>query len=285
MVALLAAVLGTPALYASSLVPLLALPAPFLEAPEAAVPDASHGPHSGGRDRARLSGRYSWGVADWHHRGRRCAGIHPLREHERGEVEGHTPGSVAVEVDRPTPSRRSWPSSSPPSTRPERSAASSTSCRRAAGSRRSSSTTAPPTAPATRLVPTAPRSSIRHDERGGVGAAIRDGWKEGLRRERKYLALLSGDDQHEPAELITALAALEPPAPTTSRAPAGGRAAASWARSAIAASAPASTRASSRVLALRRVTDATNGFRIFKAEILARPQDRPRPGLAHELRP
>ena len=42
-------------------------------------------------------------------------------------------------------------------------------------------------------------------QRGGVGAAIRDGWKEGLRRERPYLALLSGDDQHEPSELITAL--------------------------------------------------------------------------------
>src|SRR4249920_3025086 len=50
---------------------------------------------------------------------------------------------------------------------------------------------------------------IRHDVRGGVGAAIRDGWKEGLARNRPYLALLSGDDQHEPAELIPALAALE----------------------------------------------------------------------------
>src|SRR5690349_18084669 len=46
---------------------------------------------------------------------------------------------------------------------------------------------------------------IRHDQRGGVGAAIRDGWKEALRRERPYVALLSGDDQHEPRELIAAL--------------------------------------------------------------------------------
>ena len=42
-------------------------------------------------------------------------------------------------------------------------------------------------------------------ERAGVGAAIRDGWKEGLRRGRPYLALVSGDDQHEPTELIVAL--------------------------------------------------------------------------------
>src|SRR3954470_13462433 len=54
-----------------------------------------------------------------------------------------------------------------------------------------------------------PTVVIRHEQRGGVGAAIRDGWKEGLRRNRPYLALLSGDDQHEPAELIRALHALQ----------------------------------------------------------------------------
>ena len=46
---------------------------------------------------------------------------------------------------------------------------------------------------------------IRHEERGGVGAAIRDGWKGGARPQAPYLALLSGDDQHEPAELVPAL--------------------------------------------------------------------------------
>ena len=50
---------------------------------------------------------------------------------------------------------------------------------------------------------------IRHDVRGGVGAAIRDGWLCGIERGRPYVALLSGDDQHEPAELIGAFAALE----------------------------------------------------------------------------
>src|SRR5436309_2748306 len=49
---------------------------------------------------------------------------------------------------------------------------------------------------------------IRHEQRGGVGAAIRDGWREGVRRERPYLALLAGDDQHVPSELVPALDAL-----------------------------------------------------------------------------
>src|SRR5664279_5263938 len=46
---------------------------------------------------------------------------------------------------------------------------------------------------------------VRHEVRGGVGAAIRDGWRVGIERERPWLALLSGDDQHEPAELVRAL--------------------------------------------------------------------------------
>src|SRR5664280_2143340 len=46
---------------------------------------------------------------------------------------------------------------------------------------------------------------VRHQVRGGDGAAIRDGWKAGLARNRLYLALVSGDDQHEPDELAGAL--------------------------------------------------------------------------------
>ena len=42
---------------------------------------------------------------------------------------------------------------------------------------------------------------VRHEQRQGVGAAIRDGWKAGIERGRPYLALLSGDDQHVPSEL------------------------------------------------------------------------------------
>src|SRR5207244_6683156 len=41
---------------------------------------------------------------------------------------------------------------------------------------------------------------LRHEARGGVGAAIRDGWHCAIDRRRPYLALLSGDDQHEPSE-------------------------------------------------------------------------------------
>jgi dolichol-phosphate mannosyltransferase len=113
---------------------------------------------------------------------------------------------------------------------------------------------------------------LRHAERGGVGAAIRDGWKEGLRRERRYLALLSGDDQHEPGELVRALETLE----TTgadyvqgSRWRDGGRVVGSTGGRGF------GTRLYSlvfSVLVLRRVTDATNGFRLFKAEILRDPK-------------
>ncbi len=113
---------------------------------------------------------------------------------------------------------------------------------------------------------------IRHEQRGGVGAAIRHGWKEGLRRERPYLALLSGDDQHEPGELVRALEALEATGADYvqgSRWRPGGRV-----EGAI-GSRGFGTRLYSlvfSVLALRRVTDATNGFRVFKADILRDPK-------------
>jgi dolichol-phosphate mannosyltransferase len=113
---------------------------------------------------------------------------------------------------------------------------------------------------------------IRHEERGGVGAAIRDGWKEGLARERKYLALLSGDDQHEPAELITALAALEASGADYaqgSRWRKGGRVEGPIGHRSF------GTRLYSvvfSVLVVRHVTDATNGFRIFRADLLRDPK-------------
>ena len=49
---------------------------------------------------------------------------------------------------------------------------------------------------------------VRHETRGGVGAAIRDGWITGASRGRPYLALVAGDDQHEPSELAGAFDAL-----------------------------------------------------------------------------
>ena len=109
---------------------------------------------------------------------------------------------------------------------------------------------------------------IRHDQRGGVGAAIRDGWKEGAARGRPYLALLSGDDQHVPSELVPALDALlagDADYLQGSRWMAGGQLVggnAGRARGTKLYSLAFS------VLVGRRVTDATNGFRIFRRELL-----------------
>jgi dolichol-phosphate mannosyltransferase len=113
---------------------------------------------------------------------------------------------------------------------------------------------------------------LRHEQRGGVGAAIRDGWKEGLRRGRPYLALLSGDDQHEPGELVTAFDALEKAGADYAQ---GSR----W-RSGGRVEGPIGHRSFGTrlysvvfsVLVFRRITDATNGFRIFKADILRDPK-------------
>jgi dolichol-phosphate mannosyltransferase len=113
---------------------------------------------------------------------------------------------------------------------------------------------------------------VRHEQRGGVGAAIRDGWKEGLRRDRPYLALLSGDDQHEPSELVAALDELERRGADYaqgSRWRAGGRVEGAIGGRGF------GTRLYSfvfSILVLRRVTDATNGFRIFKSTILSDPK-------------
>ena len=131
----------------------------------------------------------------------------------------------------PLPPRPSSPSSSPRSTRPARSAASSTSCPRdgrfeaiVVDDGSDDGTGDEARAHGAAVV-------IRHEVRGGVGAAIRDGWRAGVARERPYLALLSGDDQHEPARARRrARRAARPPRPTTSRARAGCGAAGSWAR-------------------------------------------------------
>ncbi len=109
---------------------------------------------------------------------------------------------------------------------------------------------------------------IRHESRQGVGAAIRDGWLEGVARGRPYLALLSGDDQHVPAELgpaLDALLAAEADYLQGSRWMPGGRLIGGNGGRAR------GTRLYSRAFSLlvgRRVTDATNGFRIFRRELL-----------------
>lgn len=113
---------------------------------------------------------------------------------------------------------------------------------------------------------------IRHEVRGGVGAAIRDGWLCGIERGRPFVALLSGDDQHEPGELVGAFAALEAAGADYvqgSRWRAGGRVVGATGGRGF------GTRIYSlafSLLAGRRVTDATNGFRIFRTSILADPR-------------
>ena len=113
---------------------------------------------------------------------------------------------------------------------------------------------------------------VRHEVRGGVGAAIRDGWKAGLARNRPYLALVSGDDQHEPDELVGALELLlagKADYVQGSRwirggrvvGPTGGRGFGTRLYSAVFS-----------VLAFHRITDATNGFRVFRTAILDNPR-------------
>jgi dolichol-phosphate mannosyltransferase len=112
---------------------------------------------------------------------------------------------------------------------------------------------------------------LRHESRQGVGAAIRDGWKEALRRDRLYVALLSGDDQHEPAELVPALDTLQRSGADYVQGsrwmpggrvegPTGGRGFGTRLYSLVFS-----------VLVLRRITDATNGFRIVSTDILRDP--------------
>ena len=112
---------------------------------------------------------------------------------------------------------------------------------------------------------------IRHEVRRGVGAAIQSGWSVALERGFPYLALLSGDDQHEPAELVGALDTLLATGADYvqgSRWMPGGR-----------VEGPIGGRSRGTrlyslafsLLAFRRVTDATNGFRIFRSDILRDP--------------
>ena len=113
---------------------------------------------------------------------------------------------------------------------------------------------------------------VRHERRQGVGAAIRDGWTAGLERRRPYLALLSGDDQHMPDELgpaLDALIAADADYLQGSRWMSGGRLVGG--NSGRATGTKLYSLAFS-VLVGRRVTDATNGFRIFRRELLEDPR-------------
>lgn len=112
---------------------------------------------------------------------------------------------------------------------------------------------------------------LQHTVRQGKGVALRDGWEEGVRRGRPYLAIVDADDQHDPAELSGALDHLQADGADYvqgSRWMRGGR-----------VEGPAGARGPGTrlysllfsVLALRRISDATNGFRIFRASVLDDP--------------
>ena len=113
---------------------------------------------------------------------------------------------------------------------------------------------------------------VRHEQRGGVGAAIRDGFKEGRRRNRPYLALLSGDDQHEPQDLVAALDALLAGNLDYVQ---GSR----WMKGGHVVGATGGRNIGTKfyslifsILVFKRITDATNGFRVFRSTLLDDPR-------------
>jgi dolichol-phosphate mannosyltransferase len=112
---------------------------------------------------------------------------------------------------------------------------------------------------------------LRHEHRGGVGAAIRTGFKCARERGRPYVALVSGDDQHEPSDLVGALdfaLARDLDYVQGSRWMRGGHVVGQTGGRNI------GTQFYSIVfslLAFHRITDATNGFRIFRTTILDDP--------------
>ncbi len=112
---------------------------------------------------------------------------------------------------------------------------------------------------------------LRHEQNRGVGAAIRTGFHCAQERRRPYLALLAGDDQHVPSDLVGALEfalAGDLDYVQGSRwmrgghveGPIGGRGLGTRFYSLIFS-----------VLVFHRITDATNGFRVFRTKILDDP--------------
>ncbi len=112
---------------------------------------------------------------------------------------------------------------------------------------------------------------LRHDVRQGKGVALRDGWEEGVRRNRLYLAIVDADGQHEPGDLAGALDHLLSAGADYlqgSRWMRGGRVVGP-----TGARGPGTRLYSAlfSILVFRRITDATNGFRIFRASVLKDP--------------
>jgi len=112
---------------------------------------------------------------------------------------------------------------------------------------------------------------LRLERNSGVGAAIRVGWRCAIERGRPFLALIGGDHQHEPADLVPALETLlasRADYVQGSRLMPGGRMIGSTRTRRV-----TMTLYSRLVSALARgrTTDASNGFRLMRAEVLADP--------------
>jgi dolichol-phosphate mannosyltransferase len=112
---------------------------------------------------------------------------------------------------------------------------------------------------------------LRHEFNRGVGAGIRTGIKYGIENRFEIGTVLSGDDQHEPAEIERVIGPIksgEADFIQGSRRMKGGRVVNDRPFRMI------TTRIYSllfSILVLRRVTDATNGFRAFRFSIFENP--------------
>lgn len=115
---------------------------------------------------------------------------------------------------------------------------------------------------------------VRHERNRGVGAAIRTGLRTARGRGFEFAAILSGDDQHEPAELPRLL---EPLAAGTADLVQGSR----WLPGGATPGIPAGRRWLTRLYPLLfrlasgyPSTDGTNGMRAFRLSLLDDPRIR-----------
>jgi dolichol-phosphate mannosyltransferase len=113
---------------------------------------------------------------------------------------------------------------------------------------------------------------LRHDTREGVGASLRDGIRAAQARNLPWISFLAGDDQHEPSELPGALAAA---LATGSDYVQGSR----WQKGGRVIGNTHGRGFGTHLYSVmfsalvgRRMTDATNGFRIFRTTILDDPR-------------
>jgi dolichol-phosphate mannosyltransferase len=113
---------------------------------------------------------------------------------------------------------------------------------------------------------------IRHEVNRGVGAGIRSGIKYGIENDFDICAILSGDDQHEPTEIERVVGPIltgEFDFIQGSRRLKGGRVVNDRPFRMI------TTQLYSlffSVLVMKRITDATNGFRAFRLAIFDDPE-------------